>query len=105
VIALAGAEAERTTKVGLAQAEAIRSQVEASGGARYQLTRQVAERFAEALEKSGVDVVPKVAISGGAGGEAGGGSVIQGLLTLLMAERFDVDPAQSNAARSSEAER
>jgi hypothetical protein len=90
VVALAAAEAERTTKVGLAQADAIRSQVEASGGARYQLTRQVAERFAEALERSGVDVVPKVSISGAGGGEAGG-SVIQGLLTMLMAERFDVD--------------
>ena len=89
VVALAAAEAERTTKVGLAQAEAIKSQVEASGGARYQLTRQVAERFAQALETSGVDVVPKVSIGGG-NGEAGGGSVIQGLLTLLMAERFDV---------------
>jgi len=90
VIALAAAEAERTTKVGLAQAEAIKSQVEASGGARYQLTRQVAERFAQALETSGVDVVPKVSIGGGAGGEAGG-SVIQGLLTMLMAERMGVD--------------
>jgi len=76
--------------VGLAQAEAIKSQVEASGGARYQLTRQVAERFAQALETSGVDVVPKVSIGGGTGGEAGG-SVIQGLLTLLMAERMGVD--------------
>jgi uncharacterized membrane protein YqiK len=90
VVALAKAEAERTTKVGLAQAEAIKSQVEASGGARYQLTRQVAERFAQALETSGVDVVPKVSIGGGAGGEAGG-SVIQGLLTMLMAERMGVD--------------
>jgi uncharacterized membrane protein YqiK len=99
VVALAGAEAERTTKVGLAQAEAIRSQVEASGGARYQLTRQVAERFAEALEKSGVDVVPKIAITCGAGGDASGGSVVQGLLTMLMAERFDVDPTEAGATK------
>ncbi len=94
IVALASAEAERTTKVGLAQAEAIRSQVEASGGARYQLARQVAERFAAALEVSGVDVVPKVSISAG-GGTAGagggdlGGSVIQGLLALLMSERLE----------------
>ena len=71
VVALAGAEAERVTKVGLAQAEAIKSQVEASGGARFQLTRQVVERLAEALERSGVDVVPKVSING-AGPAAGG---------------------------------
>ena len=94
VVALAGAEAERVTKVGLAQAEAIKSQVDASGGARYQLTRQVAERFAQALETSGVDVVPKVQITGsGAGGEAGGGGVIQALLTLLMTDKLDLPVA------------
>ena len=97
VISLAVAEAERTTKVGLAQAEAIRSQVEASGGARYQLTRQVAERFAEALEKSGVDVVPKVSISGagtGAGGDAAGGSLVQGLLAMMLANNADDPPVR-----------
>ncbi|MBS0294736.1 MAG: flotillin family protein [Proteobacteria bacterium] len=92
VVALAAAEAERVTKVGLAQAEAIESQVAASGGARYQLARQVAERFAQALETSGVDVVPKVQINGGstADGQPGGGSVVQALLTLLMADKLDV---------------
>lgn len=103
IVALAAAEAERTTKVGLAQAEAIKSQVEASGGARYQLTRQVAERFAQALETSGVDVVPKVSING-AGGEAGG-SVIQGLLTMLMAERFDVSVDAGERSAAGEAPR
>ena len=98
VIALARAEAEKVTKVGLAQAEAIASQVEASGGARYQLARQVAERFAQALETSGVDVVPKVQISGqGADGAASGG-VMQALLTLLMSEKLglpvDAAPVQ-----------
>jgi uncharacterized membrane protein YqiK len=100
IVALAAAEAERTSKVGLAQAEAIKSQVEASGGARYQLTRQVVERFAEALEKSGVDVVPKVSIAG-ASGEAGG-SIIQGLLTMLMAERLDLDVKDDGARRQTE---
>ncbi|WP_029915533.1 SPFH domain-containing protein [Caulobacter sp. UNC358MFTsu5.1] len=87
VVALARAEAEKVTKVGLATAEAIASQVEASGGARYQLARQVAERFAEALETSGVDVVPKVQITG-AGGEGASGGVMQALLTLLMSEKL-----------------
>lgn len=89
VVALARAEAEKVTKVGLAQAEAIASQVEASGGARYQLARQVAERFAQALETSGVDVVPKVQISGAGAGDAGAsGGVMQALLTLLMSEKL-----------------
>ncbi|MBO9557363.1 MAG: flotillin family protein [Caulobacter sp.] len=88
VVALARAEAEKVTKVGLATAEAIASQVEASGGARYQLARQVAERFAEALETSGVDVVPKVQITGAGSGEGAAGGVMQALLTLLMSEKL-----------------
>jgi uncharacterized membrane protein YqiK len=88
VVALAHAEAERVTKVGLATARAIESQVAASGGPRYQLARQVAERFAEALETSGVDVVPKVQIDGGAQGASGG--VLQALMTLLMADKLDL---------------
>ena len=88
VVALAAAEAERVTKVGLAQARAIESQVAASGGPRYQLARQVAERFAEALETSGVDIVPKVQIEGGAQGSSGG--ILQALMTLLMTEKLDL---------------
>ena len=90
VIALAAAEAERVTKVGLAQAEAIEKQAAASGGARYQLTRQIAERFAEALEKSGVDIVPRISVTGG--GEhaaAPGGPVLQALMTMLLSEKAE----------------
>jgi uncharacterized membrane protein YqiK len=85
---LASAEAERVTKVGLAQAKAIESQVAASGGPRFQLSRQIAERFAEALETSGVDVVPKVQIDGGAAGASGG--LLQALMTLVMSEKLDL---------------
>ena len=98
IVALAAADAERVTKVGLAQAQAIESQVAASGGPRFQLARQVAERIAEALEKSGVDVVPKVQIAGGGEG-LGGGSLISGLLTMLMAERLDVPLTSADADR------
>jgi uncharacterized membrane protein YqiK len=100
VIAMAAAEAEKVTKVGLAQAEAIRSQVEASGGARYQLTRQVAERFAQALETSGVDVVPKVSISGA--GADGGGNAVQALMTLFLADKLKLtdDADEADASRS-----
>jgi len=97
VIALAAAEAERVTKVGLAQAKAIESQVAASGGPRFQLTRQVAERFAEALEVSGVDVVPKVQIAGGGADGSGSGSVLQALLTLLMTEKLGLPISVANA--------
>ena len=67
-------------------AEAIESQAAASGGPRFQFARQVAERFAQALEPSGVDVVPKVQIDGAAGGGTGG--VLQALMTLVMTDKL-----------------
>jgi uncharacterized membrane protein YqiK len=92
MIALASAEAERITKTGLATAETIARQAEASGGARYQLTRQVVERLAEALEKSGVDIVPRIQISTGAAtGEGGamgaGANPMAALIGMLLSEK------------------
>lgn len=88
VVALASAEAERITKTGLATAETIEKQALASGGAQYQLTRQIVERLAEALERSGVDIVPRVQISGGGDGqEAAGGGLVSALLGLLVSEK------------------
>jgi uncharacterized membrane protein YqiK len=85
-IALAGAEAERITRTGLATAETIEKQAAASGGAQYQLTRQVIERIADALEKSGVDIVPRVQINtGGEGGQSGG--AMQALIGMLLSEK------------------
>lgn len=99
--ALASAEAERVTKVGLATAEAIEKQAAASGGARYQLTRQIAERFAEALEKSGVDIVPRIQVSDGAANGAVGGGLMQSLMAILLSERASglVGPAAAEATK------
>ena len=89
VVAMAAAEAEKVTKVGLAQAEAIEKQSAASGGPRNQLIRQVTERFAEALEKSGVDIVPRIQVStsGEGGSGATGGPLLQTLMAMLVSER------------------
>ena len=88
IVALAGAEAERISKTGAATAATIEKQAAASGGAQYQLTRQVVERIAEALEKSGVDIVPRVQINtGGDKGEGGGGSLLQALMGLVVSEK------------------
>src|SRR6185503_10184896 len=107
VAALAGAEAERAARVGIAQAMAIEEQVRAYGGPRYQLTQQVMARFAEAVEHSGVDIVPKVVIGdrrdGSAGGDGsgvapmGGGTVLESLLALLLSERLGIDVAGTSA--------
>ncbi len=94
---LAEAEAERAARVGIGEAIAIDEQVRASGGAQFQLTREVMNRFAAAIEKSGADVVPRIVIGGnsgnGAGGPSGGGTgsssnVMEGLLTMLLSDRL-----------------
>lgn len=84
IVAIAGADAERITKTGLATADAIERQVTASGGAQFQLTRQIVERIAEALETSGVEIVPRVQIN--SGGEGGGG-MLQSLIGMLLSEK------------------
>ena len=85
-VALASAEAERISKVGIATADTIERQVAASGGAQYQLTRQIVERVAEALERSGVDIVPRGQISTGEGGDKGG-TLVDALMGLVLSER------------------
>jgi len=95
--ALAEAEAEKSARIGIAQAMAIEEQVRAYGGPQYQVAREVMARFADAIQESKVDVVPKILIGGGpsgggaAGGSMGGtGSVIEALMTLLLSERMGV---------------
>jgi uncharacterized membrane protein YqiK len=93
IAALAGAEAERAARVGIAQAMAIEEQVRAYGGPRFQLTQQVMQRFAEAIETARVDVVPKILIgggsaTGGAGDGLGGGNLVQALLAMLLSDKI-----------------
>jgi uncharacterized membrane protein YqiK len=112
ITAIAGADAERAARVGIAQAMATEEQVRAYGGPRYQLTQQVMSRFAEAIEHAGVDVVPKIVIGGRDGrdgregngeGIAGGSSVLEALLTILLSERMGIDVADGSAAPSAAA--
>src|SRR5206468_8699429 len=73
----------------------------AYGGPQYQLTRQVMERFAEAIQHSGVDLVPKIVIGGSSGGvgpdgkptgnPALGANVMESLLTMLLSDRLGIN--------------
>src|SRR5215471_4094184 len=104
--ALATAEAERAARVGIAQAMAIEEQVRAYGGPRFQLTQQVMSRFAEAVERAGVDVVPKIMIQGSGTTSNGSatpstGNVMEALLTLLLSEKISGDfSATTDAPRN-----
>jgi uncharacterized membrane protein YqiK len=85
---LAQAEAERVARVGIAQAIATEEQVRAYGGPQYQVTQTVMNRFAEAIQEARVDVVPRVLIGGGEQGGDSGGSLIQGLLAMLLSDKL-----------------
>ena len=104
--AIAGADAERTARVGIAQAMAIEEQVRAYGGPRLQLTQQVLNRFAEAIQASQVDVVPKILISGqnGQGGSPMTGNVMEALLTLMLSEKLGADVGMTSTPRQPAAE-
>ncbi len=89
VRAMGEAEAGRAARVGVAQALAIEEQVRAYGGPQLQLAQQVMSRFAEAIEHSKVDVVPKIVVGGGAnGGTGGGSSLLEALLALVLSDKL-----------------
>jgi uncharacterized membrane protein YqiK len=105
--ALAEAEAEKIARIGIAQALATEEQVRAYGGPQFQVTQQVLNRFSEAIQQSGVDVVPRVVVSGGSGedGSVASSNVMEGLLTLLLSDRFSALAGESEkSSRSPEAE-
>ena len=103
--ALAEAEAERVARVGIAQALATEEQVRAYGGPQFQVTQQVLQKFADAIQQSGVDVVPRVMISGDQkNGQGGTGSVIEALLAMLLSEKLSTASSEYGQ-RSPEAEK
>ena len=99
--ALAEAEAEKVARIGIAQALATEEQVRAYGGPQYQVTQGVLNRFAEAIQQAGVDVVPRIMIAGKDGG--GNGSIMEALMAMLLSERLSTSAA-GQSPRSPEAE-
>ena len=105
---LAQADAERIARTGIAQAIATEEQVNAYGGPKYQVTQQVMNRFAEAVQQSRVDVVPRIVISGNGGEDSGpsSSSVMEGLLTLLLSDKLGLEVTGSTPkVQSEDAER
>jgi len=101
--ALADAEAEKIARVGIAQAIATEEQVAAYGGPQYQVTQQVMNRFAEAVQQSRVDVVPRVVVGGGQSeGGTSGSSIMEGLLTMLLSDKLGLETSHIAAHEPSE---
>jgi uncharacterized membrane protein YqiK len=101
--ALAEAEAEKIARIGIAQALATEEQVRAYGGPQFQVTQQVLNRFSEAVQQSKVDVVPRVIV--GANKDSGSGNIMEGLLTMLLSDRFSALANNGQGQRSEEGER
>lgn len=100
--ALAEAEAEKAARVGIAEAIAIEEKVRAYGGPQFQVTQQVMNRFAEAIETAKVDVVPRISISGSGNGNgaSSGSSLMEGLMAMLLSDRMGEQVnASGNATR------
>ena len=94
---LAEAEAEKIARTGIAQAIATEEQVAAYGGPQYQVTQQVMNRFAEAIQQSGIEMVPRVVVSGGGeNGSPSSSNIMEGLLTLLLSDKLGVDLAKKS---------
>src|SRR5262249_41216544 len=82
--AVAEADADRIVKTGVAEAIAIDEQVKASGGPRFQMTREVMESLATAVKDGRIPIVPRVLIQGDAAKEHGG--ALQSMLALLLTD-------------------
>jgi len=98
--ALAEAEAEKIARLGIAEAMAIDEKVRAYGGPQFQVTQQVMSRFAEAIQQSGVDVVPRMVVGGGGSNGGGSGSLMEGLMAMLLSERMEAVSANSSIGAS-----
>ncbi|MFO0665101.1 MAG: SPFH domain-containing protein [Polyangiaceae bacterium] len=83
---LADAEAEKVTRVGMAEAVAIQEQVRAYGGPKYQITREMIQKLGSAVVEAKCDMVPKVLIQNGEGKGQGTGTLFESMLGLMLAE-------------------
>src|SRR5258708_8013292 len=107
--ALAEADAEREARTGIARALAVEEQVRAYGGPQFQVVQQVMERFSAAIEKAGVEIVPKMVITNGGNGNGNGGgsySAFEGLMAILLSEQLGVETnGKEQSETSSEVKR
>jgi len=69
------------------------------------VTQQVMNRFAEAVQQSRVDVVPRVVVGGSSEGGVTGSSIMEGLLTLLLSDKLNLEVSAGQRPPSEETDR
>lgn len=90
------AQASMESSVGLAKAKAIDAQVKAYGGAEYRVIQEIADKLADAIKNSKVDIVPKTVVNMGASGSENGGNnqssstVMDTLLKFITLDKLGV---------------
>lgn len=94
--AIAEAEAEKEARVGIGKAIAIEEQVKAYGGSQYQVVQDVMTKFTSAIEKSGIDIVPKTVVSMGGSEQGSSVNVFEMLMSLLVSEKLGVKFNEGN---------
>jgi uncharacterized membrane protein YqiK len=97
---LAEADAERATRLGIAEAIAIEEQVRAYGGPKLQLTREVMQRFAQAIAEAKVDVVPKVVVGTGGEKNQSGSNILESLMAMMLSDKFVDSTGAANKGES-----
>lgn len=84
------AEADRIRSIGEAEAIAIQKQVDAYGGAQYQLIEKVMSKFSEAILNAKIDIVPKTVVSMGNSEGKSMPNAFESLLGVILSEKFGV---------------
>ncbi|MCE7945833.1 MAG: flotillin family protein [Chloroflexi bacterium CFX4] len=97
--AISEAEAERDARIGIARAIAVEEQVRAYGGPQFQVLQQALERFSQAIENAGIEVVPRMVVTtGGVDNGSSSYSAFEGLMMLLLSEKLGVPVGEGTAA-------
>lgn len=89
---LAEAEAEMKARLGIAEAIAIKEQVNAYGGPQYQVIQDVMSKFTEAIREGKINIVPNnVVTMGSSDGTGNNVNAVESLLAVLLSEKLGVD--------------
>ncbi|MFN8672587.1 MAG: SPFH domain-containing protein [Candidatus Sericytochromatia bacterium] len=89
---IAEAEAEKEAQVGIGKAIAMEEQVNAYGGAKYQIMQDIMVRFTDAIKQGNIDIVPKTIISMGGNAENNSSfNAFEALISLILSEKLGVD--------------
>lgn len=89
---LAEAEAEMKARTGIAQAIAVKEQVNAYGGPQYQVIQDVMSKFTDAIKEGKINIVPNNVVTMGAGeGNNSNVNAVESLLAVLLSEKIGID--------------